>query len=355
MKNIDILYVLDHYHLGPKCGGPFVSVNNIIDCVKKKYKKIGVLSNEISFPNSNINYFFEFSFTDLNKLFKKFNIKIVHFNTFFSLKLLIFTFFAFFYNYRIIISPRGEIMDGTLKRGFFKKKIFILIFKFFSIFFQKRIKFHYTHKDEQKQSSKNFNKEDYSICQNIPRKIIPKARNINSFDTLKICFFSRVEPKKNLMFTLKVFDKLNIPCVLDVYGDIANIKYYEDCKKFAKQISTDSKIVNFINHVDFETFSSYSSKYHFSCLHTYAENFGHSIIESFYLGIPVLISKNTTPWKNLCNNGLGYDLDLKIDLHVSVLEDYKNKIEILNDEKRFDYLMNFEKNIYDNTLKIYEV
>ncbi|MDA9827996.1 hypothetical protein N9C11_07130, partial [Flavobacteriaceae bacterium] len=86
MKNIDILYVLDYYHLGPKCGGPFVSVNNIIDCVKKKYKKIGVLSNKISAPNSNINYFFEFSFTDLNKLFRKFNIKIVHFNTFFSPK-----------------------------------------------------------------------------------------------------------------------------------------------------------------------------------------------------------------------------------------------------------------------------
>ena len=53
------------------------------------------------------------------------------------------------------------------------------------------------------------------------------------------------------------------------------------------------------------------SNYHFSILPTMHENYGHSIVESFAQGVPVIISDNT-PWRNLFAPKAGWDYSLKI-------------------------------------------
>ena len=49
---------------------------------------------------------------------------------------------------------------------------------------------------------------------------------------------------------------------------------------------------------------------HFFYLPTHGENYGHSIVEAFMHGIPVIIS-NKTPWNKLEEKKCGWDLDLK--------------------------------------------
>ncbi|MEA3451960.1 MAG: glycosyltransferase, partial [Bacteroidota bacterium] len=51
------------------------------------------------------------------------------------------------------------------------------------------------------------------------------------------------------------------------------------------------------------------SKYHFSFMPSKGENFGHSILESFMSGTPVITSSNT-PWKELEQMNVGWDIDL---------------------------------------------
>ena len=45
-------------------------------------------------------------------------------------------------------------------------------------------------------------------------------------------------------------------------------------------------------------------------LPTTGENFGHTILESFMAGCPVIIS-DQTPWKKLAQAGIGLDIPLK--------------------------------------------
>ena len=47
-------------------------------------------------------------------------------------------------------------------------------------------------------------------------------------------------------------------------------------------------------------------------LPTLGENYGHVIVESFSVGLPIILSKKT-PWLNLASKHLGWDLDLTID------------------------------------------
>jgi glycosyltransferase involved in cell wall biosynthesis len=55
---------------------------------------------------------------------------------------------------------------------------------------------------------------------------------------------------------------------------------------------------------------------------TRGENFGHVIIESLSAGTPVLLA-NTTPWQNLEQFGVGWDLPLDNEL------EFVKRIEIL--------------------------
>ena len=47
----------------------------------------------------------------------------------------------------------------------------------------------------------------------------------------------------------------------------------------------------------------------FLLLPTQGENFGHAIFEAFAAGLPVIIS-DQTPWKDLQNQQIGWDLPL---------------------------------------------
>jgi glycosyltransferase involved in cell wall biosynthesis len=52
-------------------------------------------------------------------------------------------------------------------------------------------------------------------------------------------------------------------------------------------------------------------QYHFLFMPTKGENYGHIIVESLAVGVPVLIS-DKTPWRNLKDKNAGWDLSLLI-------------------------------------------
>src|SRR5699024_2078193 len=61
-------------------------------------------------------------------------------------------------------------------------------------------------------------------------------------------------------------------------------------------------------------------KYHFFLFPTHGENFGHVISESLISGTPVIIS-NQTPWKNLEQKQVGWDISLQSkNIFVKVLK-----------------------------------
>ena len=65
-------------------------------------------------------------------------------------------------------------------------------------------------------------------------------------------------------------------------------------------------------------------------LPTAGENFGHVILESLCSGTPVLIS-DTTPWRNLQDLGVGWDISL------SKREEFIDVIEKIHKYSEVDY------------------
>ena len=69
---------------------------------------------------------------------------------------------------------------------------------------------------------------------------------------------------------------------------------------------------------------------------TLGENFGYVIYESLSCGCPVLMSKDTTPWNDLDNNGVGFNIDLKNKKKwIEKIEFYNKQTRVQNIKKKF--------------------
>ena len=126
---------------------------------------------------------------------------------------------------------------------------------------------------------------------------------------LKICFISRISKKKNLLFALEILKSVNSgKIIFDVYGPAEDFAYNQDCVNFAKHLPKNIT-VNFKGDLQALEVENVLKQNHLFFLPTLNENFGHAIVESMLNGCIPLLS-DQTPWKNLKNKGLGWDLSL---------------------------------------------
>ena len=68
--------------------------------------------------------------------------------------------------------------------------------------------------------------------------------------------------------------------------------------------------VNYRGSINSDKIPGELQTYDMMLLPTTGENFGHTILESFMAGCPVIIS-NRTPWKDLERSGVGKDIPLE--------------------------------------------
>ena len=165
------------------------------------------------------------------------------------------------------------------------------------------------------------------FVQNIPDK--PKEYISRKKNITKFIFISRISGKKNLLFAIKLFQKITTNSVeFSIYGTNEDEKYVDLCRKEADEVSSNVKI-EFKGELEHFKIHDVLSEYHFFILPTFHENFGHSIFEAFSAGCPVLIS-DQTPWRNLEEKKAGWDLPLNDE---SLWIDKLNElIQMSNDE-----------------------
>ena len=77
------------------------------------------------------------------------------------------------------------------------------------------------------------------------------------------------------------------------------------------------------------------------------ENFGHSMLEAMSAGCPIIIS-NKTPWKNLKEKNIGWDIDLNNkNKFISVINDCikmnQEKYNVISDNA-FKFAKDFSNN-----------
>ena len=133
--------------------------------------------------------------------------------------------------------------------------------------------------------------------------------------SLRLVYFGRLSPEKNLPFA---FERLSTfaarhpeqSVVYDVIGS-GEPRYAARLRKLSAHLPNSIQ-VNFLGQLPPSSLSAQLSarKYHALLMPSLTENFSYTVLESWQAGIPVLIS-DQTPWRDLEQKGLGWDLPLR--------------------------------------------
>lgn len=126
---------------------------------------------------------------------------------------------------------------------------------------------------------------------------------------LNIVFISRIHPMKNLIFAIQLLEKIKGNIIFDIYGPIEDLDYWKSCEIEINNLPKNI-YVNYKGMLEHNSVIKTFREYHLFLLPSLGENFGHVIPEALIAGCPVIIS-DQTPWKNLEELGIGYDLDIK--------------------------------------------
>lgn len=125
---------------------------------------------------------------------------------------------------------------------------------------------------------------------------------------LSVCFISRISPKKNLEYALRVVEQVRVPLHFAVYGPIEDPGYWARCRRMIASMPRHVQ-VSYKGHLEHSQVVSTLRQHDLFLFPTLGENFGHVIHEALRAGLVLLIS-DQTPWRNLVREGVGWDLPL---------------------------------------------
>jgi glycosyltransferase involved in cell wall biosynthesis len=209
---------------------------------------------------------------------------------------------------KIILAPRGMLGDGALAIKAFKKQLFLMYAKTFGLF--KNVSWQSTSAQETSEIKKRIG----NAVQIFEVSNLPNAANaIKSIEKkvgeLKLCFISRISEKKNLNFAIDILKETkNFKITCDVFGPIEDDAYWSACKENEKGLSQNVSF-QYKGVLKPEQIGETIGQYHALFLPTQNENYGHIIVETLQHARPVILS-DQTPWRNLENEHVGFDISL---------------------------------------------
>ncbi len=369
-----ILHIVPSYKPAYKYGGPINSISKLCELLNDEGIYLKVLTTtgngneeldvetgkEILVDGVNVIYFKRYTRNNtfispalwryLYKHVKEYD--LVHIHTWWNILVLVSSFICYLKGVKVILSPRGMLCDYIFNGNnhFIKKWIHILVGKRLL----KKSRFHATTVMEYDECQKLIPGWQGFVVPNIlplTGEAIKKTPN----EVFTIIFLSRIDPKKGLEFVFEAMGKLRIDVKLKIFGT-GNPLYIEELKKLAAHNKIESK-------VEWMEWQGAGSKFtqlmnaDLCILTSYNENFGNVIIESLYMGTPVLI----TDMVGLSAFVKSYDLGWITPLDVNIISNTilqatldKEKRERINTTSRQIIEDNFsEKTLLDQYVKVY--
>ena len=325
-----ILVFIDWYLPGYRGGGPIQSCANLIAhlndsydfyvvtrdtdyCETQPYQ--GIKSNEWNTLANGTKIFYisndNLKGSTIQKIIQETEFDVGYVNGVYSLY---FSFLPLFYLRRngakkIVLASRGMLAESAINVKKVKKKIYLALIKILGLF--ANITFHATTEAEI-MDIKNVagTSSKILVAPNLPKKEnqkewFQKQKNVGS---LRLINIARIAPEKNLKYALEILERVKTEIEFDFYGPVYDQDYYQECAALIKKLPNNIH-VNYKNSIPSELVNATFQNYHAMFMPTRGENFGHIILESLTVGCPVIIS-NQTPWKNLQEKKVGYDLSL---------------------------------------------
>jgi len=240
---------------------------------------------------------------------------ILYLNSFFSphftIKLLLLRRLRLIPDRPLVIAPRGEFSPGALGLKSLKKRVYITAAKAFGLY--KGAVWQASSEHEEADIRRWFgNDARVVIAPNLPPVISaadgPVAVKEKTRGYLKIIFLSRISRKKNLDGALEMLKGLNGDVQFNIYGPMEDKVYWAECQKIISSLPENIE-VQYCGSVEHNKVSTVMSEHDIFLFPTLGENFGHVILEALCAGCPILIS-DQTPWRDLEEKGVGWDLPL---------------------------------------------
>jgi len=210
---------------------------------------------------------------------------------------------------RVVIAARGMFSEGSLGVKKTKKQFFIRAVKVLQ-FFDKVI-FHATSETEKHEIRKVLGvKVTIKTASVLPQKVSTTSlphREKREYEVLLVNV-ARVAPEKNTLYALQILKHTKQNIVFDFYGPVYNLEYFEQCKQAMAELPSNVK-ANYKGTLESYKVLEVVSNYQFMFMPTTGENFGHIILQSLTVGVPVIISDKTR-WKQLKEKNIGWDIVL---------------------------------------------
>ncbi len=350
-----VLTFVGYYLPGYKSGGPVRTIANMVVHLGDEFD-IKIVTSDRDFfenypyPNITVNAWNKVGNADvyyispekrtyqyLKHVLKNTTYDVLYLNSFFAfdfaIKPLILRSLGLIPHKPVVIAPRGEFSQGALSIKSWKKKTYLALAKFLSLYQGLCWQASSEHEVDDIKQVMGGQAQNIVVAPNLPSSPPEQAMIRRSFPPspdapFKIIFLSRISPMKNLDFALHVLAQVKMPVHFDLLGIVDDDEYWSECKEIIKKMPDHIKVESkgSIPHQEvFETFARYDLFF----LPTRGENYGHVIYESLAAGTPALIS-DQTPWRDFEKKGVGW---------VYPLDDMKNFVECI---ERF-YHMDFDQ------------
>ena len=211
----------------------------------------------------------------------------------------------------VVVAPRGECSPGALEVRRWKKGAFLAVARRAGLY--RDVLWHASTEDEAQLIRRQFGgAARLVIARNLPAKPGQHRISCEALDAsgpLRIIFLSRISRKKNLDYALRVLARSRVRIQFDIWGIVDDPEYWKKCEDQIRLLP-ENVTVGYCGVAEHAEVHEILAGYDLFFLPTRGENYGHAIAEALSAGTPVLLS-DQTPWRNLCSEGVGWDLPLE--------------------------------------------
>ena len=206
----------------------------------------------------------------------------------------------------VVLAPRGMLGEAARSIKPMKKRLFLGVSKLARLF--RGVTWHASTKFEANEVSGFLPNALVRIAQDLP---LPAPSEIASppDDSWNIAVIGRIHRVKNLHFGLQAVlgAKASRPVTVNFIGPVEDPAYKVELERLASKNSAVEVV--FHGGMPPSELPPHFHAAHYLLSSTTQENFGHSIVEAWAHGCPVLIS-DRTPWRGLEAHNVGWDWPL---------------------------------------------
>lgn len=234
------------------------------------------------------------------------------FDSIFTVKVLAARLLGMIGNVPVLLAPQGELSPGAMSLKPLKKAAYIRFARGCGLY--RGLKWQASNeaeRDEIVRTMGDVRPEQIRVAADLTGEVpvVPRVQAPPPADgALRVCFLSRISPKKNLDFALRTLAGVRVPVEFTIYGPIEDEVFWNTCSHLMAQLPSNVRAV-YGGEVHPERVRQTLSGHDLFFFPTRGENFGHVIFEALSAGVPVLIS-DQTPWADLEANGAGWNLPL---------------------------------------------